>query len=1557
MRAPSNLQSSKSSPRGRKLVRAQQRKLLLEALEGRALLATLSDAASATLTINLAANESLTVASNGGSYTLSSNQALTNGGVAQTADFSAFGGTSITLNDLAQYSTVRIIDSGANASVTFNNSSANQYSDNIEVLLDDAGANATFIGSTSLSGSNTLSIDVSRRIHVIPGASAITANGNLTLRANVQATATTGDLIAVAIEGVVQATGSGNVTIAGRGGNQGDNDYGVLVFTGGDVLGGTSGTVTVTGTGGSGSVSSNFGVFVSGAGSTIGSAGANVSVTGLGGGTGSAPNNYGVLLNSGGQITAGGAGTVTVQGTGGSTDNQSNFGVFVVNAGSAITSAGGNVTVTGQGGAGASFENAGIVVHDSAQISAGALGTVTVQGTGGIGGQGTNYGIYVLAGGTITSSGGNVSVTGTGAASTGNSDVGLLVRGGIITAGGTGTVTVQGSGGASSGSDDMGVYLDAGVITSAGGNVSVTAAAGNAVSTALVVGGGSTVSSGASAALALVADSILLSASGVVRAGATGNQTTTITPRTNGTLIDLGGVDVLSGTTLTLGLSDAELDTVAAANLQIGNVTSGAVSITGAITRPASINVSLNSGGSITFNTGSVNTGGGSLSLFGSAVLPLTAGVDVTTAPTAAVSFGAGTDLNIAVNGTTVDTQYTQLKVNGLVNLTGVDLHVSGTYTPAVGESFVIIDNDGAGITADAVIGAFNGLAALNSTVSLNGVNLTVLYNGGDGNDVVLVRLNVPPTIVDQVLPALPENSLEGAVVGTVSALDTDVGQTLTYAITSGDSEGAFEIDSSTGAITVADPAELNFEAQSTYNLTVAVTDNAVPSATSSATVTINLADANDAPVVDDEIFTIPENTVNTTVVGTVSATDEDAGQTLSYAITAGNESGAFAINTSTGAITVADASQLNFETDAMFNLTVTVTDNGTPAANSSADVTVNLTNVNEAPIVNDQTFSLAENALNGAAVATVFALDPDIGQTPLLSIIGGTGASAFSMNSAGQITVLDRTQLNFESNNSLTLVVQATDSGNASLTDTATITISLTDVNEAPVIANQTLTVAENAANGTVVGQLVAVDVDAGQTLSYAITGGNSSGAFAINANGQIVVADSTQLDLETQPTFNLTVAVTDNGATPLTSSAAVTINVVGVNEAPVIANQSFTINSKAVNGAIVGQVVASDPEGQPLTYSLTGNAAFAIDPTTGQIRIVNAKLLPKLGPGQSPTTVTLQVTATDPSNLSSTANVNVTLAANATMQPVVTNKVFSILENNRSGAIVGHVGATPAYAGQQFTYSLTGADAANFRIDSRGVITVKPGVVLDFEADPSYSFQVVVADKRNPSATTTANVTVNILNVNEAAQIILSDANGQPVSFLNVPEGTANGTVVGRIDLIDPDTGLANTQTTVFFLDTSRALAFNRTTGEITVANSSLLDYERNRNGLTVRVFSLESGQLPQYLTFQVRLSNVNEAPTGLALVPFILPGGSNPVAAGTTIGKLRGFDPDASQTFTYSLVAGTGDTDNAKFTISGDSLVASSPLNRNVTHKIRVRVTDQGGLWFEQQLNVRT
>jgi predicted extracellular nuclease len=96
-------------------------------------------------------------------------------------------------------------------------------------------------------------------------------------------------------------------------------------------------------------------------------------------------------------------------------------------------------------------------------------------------------------------------------------------------------------------------------------------------------------------------------------------------------------------------------------------------------------------------------------------------------------------------------------------------------------------------------------------------------------------------------------------------------------------------------------------------------------------------------------------------------------------------------------------------------------------------------------------------------------------------------------------------------------------------------------------------------------------------------------------------------------------------------------------------------------------------------------------------------------------------------------------------------------------------------------------------------------------------------------------------------------------------------------------------------------------------------------------------------------------NNAPTDITLSATSV---NENVPANTTIGTFTTIDPDTGNTFTYSLVTGTGDTDNAAFTIDGNSLQikASPDFETKSAYSIRLRSTDNGGLSVEKVLSIQ-
>lgn len=107
------------------------------------------------------------------------------------------------------------------------------------------------------------------------------------------------------------------------------------------------------------------------------------------------------------------------------------------------------------------------------------------------------------------------------------------------------------------------------------------------------------------------------------------------------------------------------------------------------------------------------------------------------------------------------------------------------------------------------------------------------------------------------------------------------------------------------------------------------------------------------------------------------------------------------------------------------------------------------------------------------------------------------------------------------------------------------------------------------------------------------------------------------------------------------------------------------------------------------------------------------------------------------------------------------------------------------------------------------------------------------------------------------------------------------------------------------------------------------------------------------PTTFTFTV-LSDVNHSPTNIIVSSTKV---AENLPSGATVGTLHTQDPDAANTFTYSLVAGSGSDDNSSFTISGSNLQTTASFNYEMksSYSIRVQSVDQGGMSTEKILVV--
>ncbi|WP_025664650.1 cadherin domain-containing protein [Aquimarina megaterium] len=243
----------------------------------------------------------------------------------------------------------------------------------------------------------------------------------------------------------------------------------------------------------------------------------------------------------------------------------------------------------------------------------------------------------------------------------------------------------------------------------------------------------------------------------------------------------------------------------------------------------------------------------------------------------------------------------------------------------------------------------------------------------------------------------------------------------------------------------------------------------------------------NKAPEIKAQSFTVSESATDTDVFGTVKATDPDK-DALSYSITA-NSDNLFEI-TKAGALSLVAGKTLDFETKTTYEITVEVTDG---KAKASAKITITVTDVNEnqSPVIDDQTFTVAEDVTN-SVIDVVTATDPE-GDT-LTYRIKDNDDNLFEVAGDGILSLAPNKVLDYESrtNYAITITVSDGNGGESS----ARIYINITDVLET---GDQGLRVRTLAGNGT-----------------FGFTNGTGTSAqfstpigVDVDSNGNIYVAD----------------------------------------------------------------------------------------------------------------------------------------------------------------------------------------------------------------------------------------------------------------------------------------------------------------------------------------------------------------------------------------------------------------------------------------------------------------
>ncbi len=733
---------------------------------------------------------------------------------------------------------------------------------------------------------------------------------------------------------------------------------------------------------------------------------------------------------------------------------------------------------------------------------------------------------------------------------------------------------------------------------------------------------------------------------------------------------------------------------------------------------------------------------------------------------------------------------------------------------------------------------------------------LTVQANDGQNNANAQVTINInnlndnsPQFSQSFYTFSLNENAdgnSNPVTIGTVTATDEDVGDTLRYSITSGNADNKYDINSTTGEITYIGSGEDGSTPM--YSLNVSVTDTEFSDQTTVQIIINATSNNNNHPQFPTDVayFDLDENLNGPIYVHELTATDDDVNDTITYSIASCDRS-KFSINSSTGRAHYIGSGE-DFESlvesgSTQFNCIIEASDG---SLNDTIRLEINVVDVNEAPEFPGSGYAsndLDEN-IDGSSsnkfLHFTFATDPD-DDNLTYSITEGDTSKFRVDESNGNLYYIgsgeDYEDLIDLGDNSYSVTITVSDGEH---NDSYIFTLEILDVNDAPMFTGfetrgpmkaYFFNFDENL-NGSstpvFVGNVTATDDDE-DNLTYSFTTAQTK--FEINSStGEITYIGSGE-NQEDEDSFRKAVQVSDGN---LNVSVNVLISVNDVNEAPEFNQDSYNfILNENTNGSStpfpIGTVTATDPEEDTLTYSILPGEIdkFQINSTTGEITYIGS------GEDGSTSVYSLNVSVTDTEfSAQTTVQITINATVNTNNPPVFTELSHLSLAENRDGrttaVYVGNATATDQ-DNDTLTYSITEGDTNKFNIDSSvGEITYI-GSGENYESgNTQHNLTVQASDRTNDI---TAKVIINIKNINESIAFNQSFY----TFYLNEnADGSTNPITIGKVNAIS-GSGIP----AYSFLDNTYSRKFNNITndGDINyIGNGEDYNNEENQFNLTV-------------------------------------------------------------------------------------------------------------------------
>lgn len=796
-----------------------------------------------------------------------------------------------------------------------------------------------------------------------------------------------------------------------------------------------------------------------------------------------------------------------------------------------------------------------------------------------------------------------------------------------------------------------------------------------------------------------------------------------------------------------------------------------------------------------------------------------------------------------------------------------------------------------------------------------------------------IVKTNNAPTTLTISNDSIQENVASGQLVGSLSTTDLDANQTHSYSLVSGTgstNNSSFSImGNQLMANFVAD-----FENKNSYTVRLKATDS--EGCFYETVIPITVKNTNDAPTaLALSNASLDEGRPANTVIGALSATDQDANETFTYSLVSGAgsvDNNKFNIFSNT-----LRANQIfNFETQSTFTIRVRVTDGASNSFEDSLLIIVN--DLNDQPTdIQISKDSVEENRPQNFLVGTLTTSDEDLAQTHAYSFnnIPGNDNASFLIvgNQLRTSTIFD-----YEGRKEYFVYVQTNDLNGGLFTKL--ITIRINDANDVPtdlLLSNASAN--ENMPAGLFVGKLNTLDQDTFQLHVYSLTNGlgdADNADFTVRADSLFTAI---MLDKNLKPQHSIRIATNDqNGGV---FSKAYTIFVKDVNNLPTnisLSNAIFPENTSI--GGQVGVLNTTDADlGDIHTYSFVAGSGSQ---DNSKFQIAGDRLQTRVAFNynqQQDFTIRIETNDGFGGTYQDTFNISVTNSNDAptdiTLSPASFNEMVA------QNTTIGLLTTADADSNDTHSYSFVAGsnDNGSFVISGDELRTQGQ---FDFETKQLYLIEVKTTDALGLNYT--RQLTVSVLDSNDTPTLI-------SLSNDSIDEQLPKGSFVANMITADVDAGDSFTYSLVAGQGSTDNGLF-RINGQL-LETDSVLNFNNQRKR-SIRLRSTDAGGKFTEKNFIINVVNKNDIPTAIFISDTTVLENS-PI--GTRVASLISIDADNAETFTYSFVNGLGDADNGRFSIQNDEIftAANYDFETKTLYQIRVRTTDSRGGTFEQPFTI--